>query len=145
MSAHGDFADGSAAHAEERLTKGVTKVKDSVEIHYESGGSGSLARVFIHGWNCDRSYCSAQLLVFATTHQVVAIDLAGHGDSGINRADWSMGHFGADVAGVADALRLEDIPLIGHSMGGPVALEAARLLSGPSSRCFRCCSLPSCS
>ena len=121
---------GAAAQAEGRLTHGVTQAKDGVEIHYESGGSGSPALVFIHGWNCDRSYWSAQLPVFAATHQVVAIDLAGHGDSGMNREEWSMANFGDDVAAVADALQLEEIILIGHSMGGPVALEAARLIKG---------------
>ncbi len=121
---------GLAAQAEERLSRGVVAAKDGVQIHYESRGSGAPALVFIHGWNCDRTYWSAQLPVFATTHQVVAIDLAGHGDSGINREDWSMANFGADVAAVADALQLKDIILVGHSMGGPVALEAARLLEG---------------
>jgi len=121
---------GLAAQAEERLSRGVVTAKDGVQIHYESRGSGAPALVFIHGWNCDRSYWSAQLPVFATTHQVVAIDLAGHGDSGINREDWSMANFGADVAAVADALQLKDIILVGHSMGGPVAVEAARLLEG---------------
>ena len=121
---------GVAAQADERLTSGVTTAKDGVQIHYETGGSGSPALVFIHGWNCDRSYWSAQLPVFASTHQVVAIDLAGHGDSGVNRVEWSMANFGADVAAVADALQLEEIILVGHSMGGPVALEAARLLKG---------------
>ena len=121
---------GVAAQAEERLAQGVTQARDDVQIHYESGGSGSPALVFIHGWSCDRSYWSAQLPVFAATHQGVAIDLAGHGDSGINREDWSMANFGDDVAAVADALQLEEIILIGHSMGGPVALEAARLLKG---------------
>jgi pimeloyl-ACP methyl ester carboxylesterase len=121
---------GMAAQADERLSSGVTTAKDSVQIHYESGGNGSPSLVFIHGWNCDRSYWSAQLSVFASTHQVVAIDLAGHGDSGVNRTDWSMANFGADVAAVADALQLEEIILVGHSMGGPVALEAARLLKG---------------
>ena len=119
---------GVAAQADERLTSGVTTAKDGVQIHYETGGSGSPALVFIHGWNCDRSYWSAQLPVFASTHRVVAIDLAGHGDSGVNRVEWSMANFGADVAAVADALQLQDIILVGHSMGGPVALEAARLL-----------------
>ena len=121
---------GVAAQADERLTSGVTTAKDGVQIHYETGGSGPPALVFIHGWNCDRSYWSAQLPLFASTHQVVAIDLAGHGDSGVNRVEWSMANFGADVAAVADALQLEDIILVGHSMGGPVALEAARLLKG---------------
>ena len=41
-----------------------------------------------------------------------------------------MANFGADVAVVAGALQLEDIVLVGHSMGGPVALEATRLLKG---------------
>ena len=121
---------GAAAQADERLTHGVTQAKDGVQIHYVSGGSGSPALVFIHGWNCDRSYWSAQLPFFAATHQVVAIDLAGHGDSGISRETWSMANFGADVTAVADALQLEDIILVGHSMGGPVALEATRLLKG---------------
>ena len=106
-----------AAQAEERLTHGVTKARDGVQIHYASGGNGSPALVFIHGWNCDRSYWSAQLPFFAARHQVVAIDLAGHGDSGINREEWSMANFGADVAVVAHALQLEDIILVGHSMG----------------------------
>ena len=61
---------------------------------------------------------------------MVALDLAGHGDSGVNREAWSMTNFGADVAAVADTLQLEDIILVGHSMGGQVALEAARLLKG---------------
>ena len=121
---------GMAAQADERLVQGVTPAQDGVQIHYETGGSGSPALVFIHGWNCDRSYWSAQLPVFASTHQVVAIDLAGHGDSGVNRENWSMANFGADVAAAADALQLEDIILVGHSMGGPVALEAAKLLKG---------------
>lgn len=121
---------GVPAQADERLALGVAMAKDGVKIHYEFGGSGSPALVFIHGWNCDRSYWSAQLPIFALTHQVVAIDLAGHGDSGMSRADWSMANFGADVAAVAETLQLRDIILVGHSMGGPVALEAARLLQG---------------
>ncbi len=121
---------GIAAQADERLTHGVTQAKDGVQIHYESGGRGLPAVIFIHGWNCDRSYWSAQLSVFAATHHVVAVDLAGHGDSGVNRENWSMANFGADVAAVAHALQLEDIILVGHSMGGQVALEAARVLKG---------------
>ena len=121
---------GMAAQADEHLMHGVTQAIDGVQIHYESGGRGSPALIFIHGWNCDRSYWSAQVPVFAAAHQVVALDLAGHGDSGVNREAWSMANFGADVAAVADTLQLEDIILVGHSMGGQVALEAARLLKG---------------
>ena len=118
------------AHSDPITPTQITTAEDGVEIHFEILGTGSPALVFIHGWNCDRSYWSAQLPFFAATHQVVAIDLAGHGDSGVSRETWSMANFGADVTAVADALQLEDIILVGHSMGGPVALEAARLLKG---------------
>tara|TARA_B100000886_G_C20170226_1_gene385750 strand:- start:93 stop:566 length:474 start_codon:yes stop_codon:yes gene_type:complete len=116
-----DLKFGMAARADEHLTHGVTQAKGGVQIHNESGGNGSPALVFIHGWNCECGYWSAQLPVSATTNQVVAIDLAGHGDSGVNRENWAMVKFGADVAAVAQALRLEDIVLVSHSMDGQIA------------------------
>jgi hypothetical protein len=39
---------------------GVAKTRDGVDIRYELVGSGSPTLVFIHGWNCDRSYWSGQ-------------------------------------------------------------------------------------
>ncbi len=53
------------------------------------------------------------------------MDLGGHGSSGKNRNDWSIESFGSDVAAVAESIDAENIVLIGHSMGGPVVLEAA--------------------
>jgi pimeloyl-ACP methyl ester carboxylesterase len=68
--------------------------------------------------------------VFALTHRVVAIDLAGHGASGDGRQRFTIAAFGADVAAVVGKEDLDKVVLIGHSMGGPVALEAARQLAG---------------
>ena len=96
-------------------------------IHYEVAGSGSPAVVLVHGWSCDRRYWDAQFSTLAEHYQVVRIDLAGHGDSDA-RDDLSMAAFGADVAAVVDALDLTSVVLVGHSMGGPVVLEAAPLL-----------------
>jgi len=58
----------------------------------------------------------------------VTIDLAGHGESGLEREVWSMKAFGQDIAAVVEELGLEQVVLVGHSMGGPVVVEAARLL-----------------
>lgn len=99
---------------------------DGVPIYYTVAGSGSSALVFVHGWTLDGSFWDAQLRHFARSHQAVAIDLAGHGRSGTDRAEWTMGAFGADVVAVADELALDRLVLVGHSMGGTVALEAAR-------------------
>ncbi|GIR70660.1 MAG: hypothetical protein CM15mP74_19110 [Halieaceae bacterium] len=123
------FLAGSARSTEAVIT-GTATARDGVDIHYEAMGSGSPTLLFIHGWNCDRRYWSDQLAYFAEKHQVVAIDLAGHGESGLQRTEWTIGQFGADVASVADQLALDDVILVGHSMGGPVALEAARQLEG---------------
>ncbi len=101
---------------------------DGIPIHYEVHGRGEPALVFVHGWTCDRSYWSAQVPVFSERHRVVTIDLAGHGESGLGRDVWSMRAFGEDVAAVAEKLGLQEIVLVGHSMGGPVAVEAARIL-----------------
>jgi len=101
---------------------------DGVPIEYEIRGKGDPALVFVHGWSCDRSYWSAQLPYFARNHLVVAIDLAGHGESGLDRKEWTMGSFGEDIVAVVRKLGLDEIVLIGHSMGGPAVIEAARRL-----------------
>jgi len=103
---------------------------DGIPIHYTADGSGSPAIVFVHGWSCDRSYWRGQLGPLAGSHRVVAADLAGHGESGTGRRSWTMPAFGADVAAVVDDAGLEDVVLVGHSMGGDVILEAALLLEG---------------
>jgi pimeloyl-ACP methyl ester carboxylesterase len=101
---------------------------DGTRIAYEAHGAGSPALVLVHGWSCHRGYWDAQLTPLSATAFVVALDLAGHGESGITRQTWSIAAFGADVAAVVDELALKDIVLIGHSMGADVILEASRLL-----------------
>ena len=104
---------------------GMAVSADGVQIRYEIRGEGEPTLIFIHGWCCDRSYWREQLPYFAKKHKVVAIDLAGHGESGLNRKAWTMDAFGDDVAAVVAKLGLKQIVLIGHSMGGSVILKAA--------------------
>lgn len=101
---------------------------DGISIAYETRGTGSPALVFVHGWSCDRSYWAAQLEAFSRDFQVVAVDLAGHGESGFGREAWTMAAFGGDVAAVVEALALDRVILVGHSMGGDAIVEAARRL-----------------
>jgi pimeloyl-ACP methyl ester carboxylesterase len=98
---------------------------DRVHIEYRVFGNGEPAVVLIHGWSCDANYWHAQLDDLKAHYTVVTLDLAGHGASGRNRTDWSMANYGEDVAAVARHISNAHIVLVGHSMGGPVALEAA--------------------
>jgi len=104
---------------------------DHSSIRYRVYGSGEPALVLIHGWSCDSGYWDQQLNDLALTHTVVTLDLAGHGRSEAHkRRDWSMRNFGSDVAAVVNAVGRPRVILVGHSMGGPVAIEAARQLKG---------------
>lgn len=103
---------------------------DGVPIAYAIHGAGTPAFVFVHGWSCNRSYWDSQVDALASHTAIVTLDLAGHGESGVTRELWSIAAFGADVVAVIDALALDDVILIGHSMGVDVALEAARGLRG---------------
>jgi pimeloyl-ACP methyl ester carboxylesterase len=99
---------------------------DGVEIAFSMEGKGEPAIVFVHGWCCDRSYWRDQASEFSKTHMVVAIDLAGHGESGMNRTKWTVESYGQDVVAVVEKLGLKKVILVGHSMGGDIIIEAAR-------------------
>ncbi len=103
----------------------TTHSADGVPISFEARGAGTPSLVFVHGWSCDRHYWADQMSYFAEQHQVVAVDLAGHGESGLGREIWTMPAFGLDVVAVVEQLGLDQAVLIGHSMGGEAIVEAA--------------------
>jgi pimeloyl-ACP methyl ester carboxylesterase len=109
---------------------GNVRSADGVSLRYESFGTGEPALVLVHCWACDRHLWDGVVPRFEQERRVVTLDLAGHGESGRNRKEWTIQAFGADVKAVVDALGLRKVILVGHSMGGPVILEAARLLPG---------------
>jgi len=106
----------------------VVASKDGNSISYEIYGAGEPTLVFVHGWSCDARYWRAQLSYFSKKHRVVVLDLAGHGHSGSTRSKYTMKAFGEDVQAVTEAITSGSVILIGHSMGGTVIAEAARLM-----------------
>jgi pimeloyl-ACP methyl ester carboxylesterase len=103
---------------------------DDVRIVYDVSGNGATTLVFLHCWACNRHFWKNQVDAFAPHYRVVTIDLAGHGESGKNRKQWSTVGLAQDVVAVANDLHLQRMILVGHSMGGAVSLEAARELHG---------------
>lgn len=102
--------------------------QDGVPIAYEQYGAGEPTLVFVHGWSCDSRYWRAQIDHFAKKYRVVVLDLAGHGHSGLTRNRYTMQAFGQDVRAVVEAVGGKTVILVGHSMGGQVIAEAARLM-----------------
>jgi sigma-B regulation protein RsbQ len=109
---------------------GTISADDGVRIAYTSEGHGEPAIVFIHGWTCDRTHWRFQVPEFRKSFRVITLDLPGHGDSGAERSSWSIDGLAADVATVVRSLKLKQVVLVGHSLGGPVVLAAAPRLRG---------------
>lgn len=107
-------------------TKKAIAADDGLNLVCEIRGKGDTALVFLHGWCGDREYWKNQVNVFAPDYRVITMDQAGHGESGKNRKQWSINGLAGDVEAVVKALGLKRVILIGHSMGGPVALAAAK-------------------
>jgi len=113
------------ARDSEESKMGEVTSADGVSIHFQVRGQGEPSLVFIHGWSMDSSYWDKQLTYFEGKHTVVALDLAGHGDSRIERKDWTVKAYSKDVEAVVKMLDLGSVILIGHSLGGLVMIEAA--------------------
>ena len=106
----------------------VATSADGVEISFSNTGQGETAILLVHGWTNNKTIWDLQVPVLAEKYQVVAIDLAGHGESGNNRKDWKMSSFGQDIAAVVKVLKLKKVILVGFSMGGPAILEANKII-----------------
>lgn len=106
----------------------IVPSKDGTFLSYEVTGAGEPTLIFVHGWSCDGRYWRGQVPYFSGRHRVIVVDLAGHGHSGTGRAHLTMRAFGEDVQAVAEAEHVNRAILIGHSMGGSVIAQAARLM-----------------
>src|SRR4051794_6360867 len=106
--------------------KKMVKAADGLSIACDVRGKGDTALVFLHGWGGDREYWKNQADAFAEDYTVVTVDQAGHGKSGKDRKAWTVDALAGDVEAVVKDLGLKRVILVGHSMGGPVSLLAAK-------------------
>lgn len=95
-----------------------------ITINYSSAGKGT-AIVLLHGFLENKTMWDDFLPKLSEGHQVVTIDLLGHGETGCLGAVHSMEDMAESVQAVLKELKLKKIILIGHSMGGYVALAFA--------------------
>jgi pimeloyl-ACP methyl ester carboxylesterase len=103
--------------------------EDGTTIQYSvSGQSDGKILVLVHGWACSRQDFEGLISYLPADYRVIAVDLAEHGESRSTRSTWTIEEFGHDVAAVLDKETVQDCIMVGHSMGGAVALEAARLV-----------------
>jgi pimeloyl-ACP methyl ester carboxylesterase len=98
-----------------------------IELHgrravYRLAGEGP-AVVLVHGMLNSSSHWREVALELARDHTVIAPDLIGHGDSAAPRGDYSLGAHAASIRDLLTALGVERATLVGHSLGGGVAMQ----------------------
>jgi len=99
---------------------------NGVALAYDDVGAGDPPFLFIHGLAGSRSVFPDQVAHFARSHRVVAYDQRGHGDS--DRPDdgrYDLWTLADDARQLADALGLDHPVVVGHSLGGTVAIALA--------------------
>lgn len=105
------------------------KSADGIPLAYEVYGEGEIGVVLVHCWSCDQTFWENQVdHLVAAGYKVVTLDLPGHGVTGGTRDVWTIAAYGADVKTVADETGLQNMVIVGHSMGARVSLEAAALM-----------------
>jgi len=101
---------------------------NGVQIAFERTGAGA-PLVLIHGFPLDHNMWDA-LLPHLEGADVLLPDLRGFGGSAIVDGTYTIADMAQDVIALLDALKIEKAAIVGHSMGGYVALEIARKVPG---------------
>jgi pyruvate dehydrogenase E2 component (dihydrolipoamide acetyltransferase) len=95
------------------------------KISFAGAGQDGEVVLLLHGYGSDRNSWLFLQEPLAARHRVYALDLPGHGTSGKDVGDGSIGILADAVTGVLDALGAGRAHLAGHAMGGAVALAVA--------------------
>ncbi|MEX2105983.1 MAG: alpha/beta fold hydrolase [Solirubrobacterales bacterium] len=98
-----------------------------VDLHghravYRIAGSGPTV-VLVHGMVNSSRHWEAVASRLAESHTVVAPDLVGHGDSATPRGDYSLGAHAATIRDLLTTIGVERATIVGHSLGGGVAMQ----------------------
>jgi pimeloyl-ACP methyl ester carboxylesterase len=99
--------------------------RDGVALAYDEAGRGDPPMLFVHCWTCDHTFLAPQFEHFSRAHRVVAVDLRGHGESDKPEQDYTVAGFADDLVWLCGRLELTKPVIVGHSMGGNIALELA--------------------
>ncbi len=99
---------------------------DGRAIRYLLRGEGGTPVILIHGFGGDLNNWLFNHEALAAKRAVYALDLPGHGSSSKDVGAGSIAFFAGVVTGFADALGIGKAHLVGHSMGGAIALAVAQ-------------------
>jgi pimeloyl-ACP methyl ester carboxylesterase len=116
---------------EEPPSKRCIEVENGVKIFAQVQGEGKPI-VLIHGWGLNHEMWNAQI-PYLTEHgyKAVAVDLRGFGNSDKPVAVYDYDTWANDIGKVLEALDLQNVTLVGYSIGGAISMYYAATRSDP--------------
>src|SRR5436309_15889307 len=97
---------------------------NGINLYYEIHGTGK-PLIMLHGGFGTFEMFTALSSALALDHQVIGVDLYGHGHTAITDRPIRFEQMTDDIAGLIHHLGLEKADLLGYSLGGAVALQTA--------------------
>jgi pimeloyl-ACP methyl ester carboxylesterase len=119
-------ADTTSARACLRLAEPPVQFRD---VHgyrraFRSAGTGP-PLLLVHGLGDRSATWSSVLPMLSRRHLVIAPDLLGHGESDKPRADYSIAAYACGMRDLLSVLDVDRVTVIGHSLGGGIAMQFA--------------------
>lgn len=99
---------------------------NEIRLTYERRGTGT-PMVLLHGFPLDHHLWDDVVPLLSDTFDLIVPDLRGFGGSSTVESFYAMEDFAADIAALLDHLGIQKAAIVGHSMGGYIALAFARL------------------
>ena len=96
------------------------------EMAYHDSGKSGQPLLFLHGTGCDASDWTQVIEKLPCERRCIALDFRGHGQSSAPTQRFTLADLADDVRHLTDHLGLGKFVIVGHSLGGMVAMEVAR-------------------
>jgi non-heme chloroperoxidase len=93
------------------------EIGDGVRLYVDDRGRGDPPVVLVHAWSMSHRLWENQVAYFARNHRVVSYDQRGHGASDKPDGDYTMRAYARDLDALLGKLDLDDVVLVGWSMG----------------------------
>ena len=96
-----------------------------LRVRYADRGFGDSVVLLLHGFGGDLDNWMFNLDSLAEKHRLLALDLPGHGQSVKTNVDPSLSGMATFVSKFLDVLSVSSVHVVGHSMGGAIAMQLA--------------------
>ena len=96
------------------------------ELAYHDSGNLPSPLIFLHGTGCDASDWMSVTDALPRNQRCIALDFRGHGQSPVPTQPFTLTDLAEDVLHLVDRLSLQELVIVGHSLGGMVAMEVAQ-------------------